>query len=101
MLTIKQWEFAVIGQDDARKAHVHWLPGRRLPAELISTALSLRYTAAELDTYSIGELKDDLAIDGAVYLLGAIVLPDEQGYPAALFGKPLVKAPSEPCRTNG
>ncbi len=70
MLTIKQWEFAVIGQDDARKAHVHWLPGRRLPAELTSTALSLRYTAAELDTYSIGELKDDLAIDGAVYLLG-------------------------------
>ena len=101
MLTTKEWEFAIISQDDARKAHVSWVRGRRLPEELISTALSLGYTAAELDSYSIGELKDDLVIDGAVYLGGAIVLPDEQGYPGALFGKPLVKSSSEPCRTNG
>ena len=101
MLTTKEWEFAIISQDEARKAHVHWVPGRRLPEELLPTAMRLGYTAAELDTYSIGELKDDLVIEGAAYLRGAIVLPDEQGYPAALFGKPLVKSPSEPCRTNG
>ena len=101
MLTTKEWEFAIISQDEARKAQVHWVPGRRLPEELIPIAMSLGYTASELDTYSIGELKDELAIGGAVYLRGAIVLPDEQGYPAALFGKPLVKSLSEPCRTNG
>jgi hypothetical protein len=91
MLTTKEWEFAIISQDDARKAHVNWAPGRRLPEELIPTALSLGYTASELDTYSIGELKDDLVIDSAFYLRGALVLPDERGYPAALFGKPLVR----------
>src|SRR5580692_7423476 len=101
MITTKEWEFAIISQDEAGKAHVHWVPGRRLPEELIPTARSLGYTASELDTYSLGELKDDLVIDGAVYLRGAIVLPDEQGYPAAMFGKPLLKSPSEPCRTNG
>jgi hypothetical protein len=93
MVTTKEWEFAIIGQDEARKAHVHWLPGRRLPGELIPIAMSLGYTALELDTYSIGELNDDLVLDNAVYLRGAIVLPDEQGDPAALFGKPLVKSP--------
>ena len=95
MLPTKEWEFAIIGQDEARKAHVRWAPGRRLPAELIPTAMSLGYTGSELDTYSIGELTDDLAIDNAVYLRGALVLPDEQGDPAALFGKPLLKSPSE------
>jgi len=100
MLTTKEWEFAVIGQDEARKARVNWLPGQRLPDELIPTAMRLGYTASELDTYSIGELKDDLVMDNAVYLRGAIVLPDEQGYPAALFGKPLVKLSSEPRRAN-
>ena len=93
MLTAKEWEFAIISQDEARKAHVDWVVGRRLPEELIPTALSLGYTSSEFETYSIGELKDDLVIDGAVYLRGALVLPDEQGYPAALFGKPLVKSP--------
>jgi hypothetical protein len=101
MLTTKEWEFAIIGQDDARKAHVNWVPGRHLPEELIPTAMSLGYTASELDTYSIGELKNDLVIDNAVYLRGAIVLPDEQGHPAALFGKPLVKSPDGSRRTNG
>ena len=101
MFITKEWEFAIIGQDEARKAHVQWLPGKRLPEELIPTAVSLGYTASELDTYSVGELKEDLAIDNAVYLRGATVLPDEQGNPAALFGKPLVKSPSEPHRTNG
>lgn len=100
MLTTKEWEFAVIGQDEARKAQINWLPDRRLPGELIATALYLGYTASELETYSIGELKDDLVTDNAVYLRGAIVLPDEQGYPATLFGKPLVKLSSEPRRTN-
>src|SRR5580704_14723869 len=99
MLTTKEWEFAIISQDEARKAYVHWAPGQRLPEKLIQTAMSLGYTSSELDTYSIGELKDDLVIDGAVYLRGAMVLPDEQGYPAAMFGKPLVKSFSEPCRT--
>jgi len=93
MLTAKEWEFAIISQDDARTAHVDWVAGRRLPEELLPTAMSLGYTASELETYSIGELKDDLVIDGAVYLQGALVLPDERGYPAALFGKPLVKPP--------
>ena len=91
MLTTKEWEYAIIGQDEARKAHVRWMPGQRLPEELIRTARSLGYTTTELDTYSIGELQDDLILEQAVYLRGAIVLPDEQGYPAALFGKPLVK----------
>jgi hypothetical protein len=95
MLTTKEWEFAVIGPDEARKAHVNWVPGRRLPEELIPTAMSLGYTKSELDTYSIGELKDDLVIANAIYLQGALVLPDEQGDPAALFGKPLLKSPSE------
>src|SRR5438067_1035312 len=99
MLTTQEWEFAIIGQEEARKAHVHWLPGRRLPEELIPTARSLGYTGSELDAYSIGELTDDLVLDNTVYLRGAIVLPDEHGYPAALFGKPLVKSPSEPRRT--
>jgi hypothetical protein len=93
MLTTKEWEFAIISQDDARKAHVNWVAGQRLPEELIPAAMSLGYTASELDTYSIGELKDDLVIDNACYLRGAIVLPDEQGYPAALFGRPLLKSP--------
>jgi hypothetical protein len=101
MLTTKEWEFAIIGQEEARKAHVNWAPGRRLPEELIPTAMSLGYTASEIATYSIGELEDDLVIDNAVYLRGAIVLPDEHGYPAALFGKPLVKSTSEACRTKG
>ena|SRR5579862_6896122 len=100
MLTTKGWEFAIIGVDEARNAHVFWAPGRRLPEDLIPTAMSLGYTALELDTYSIGELKDDLVVDGAVYLRGAIALPDEQGHPAALFGKPLVKSSGEPCRTT-
>jgi hypothetical protein len=99
MVMTKEWEFAIIGPDEARKAHVHWVPGRRLPEELIPTAMSLGYTASELATYSLGELKDDLVIEGAVYLRRAMVLPDEQGHPAALFGKPLVKSPSGPCRT--
>jgi hypothetical protein len=59
--------------------------------------MSLGYTALELNSYSIGELQGDLVIDNAVYLEGALVLPDEQGYPAALFGRPLVKSPNEPC----
>lgn len=101
MLATTEWEFAIISQDEAIKAHVHWLPGRHLPKELIPTAMSLGYTASELEIYSIGELKEDLVINGSVYLLGAIVLPDEVGYPAALFGNPLVKSGSEPCRTNG
>jgi hypothetical protein len=100
MLTTREWEFAIISQDEARKAQVHWMPGRRLPEELIPIAMSLGFTASELDTYSIGELTDDLVIDNAAYLRGAIVLPDEQGYPASLFGKPLVKSPSEPCRAD-
>jgi len=101
MLTTKEWEFAVLDHDKAHQAQVHWVPGRRLPDELISVAMSLGYTTAELETYPVGELKADLVTDEAVYLRGALVLPDEQGYPAALFGKPLVKSPSEPCRTNG
>jgi hypothetical protein len=100
MLTTAAWEFAIIGQDEARRAQVHWLPGRRLPEELIPTAMRLGYTASELDTYSIGELVDDLVLANAVYLRGALVLPDEQGHPAALFGKPLVKSGSEPGRTS-
>jgi hypothetical protein len=101
MLTAKEWEFAIISQDEGRRANVHWVAGRRLPRELIPTALSLGYTAAEIDTYSIGELKNDLVVDGAVYVQGAMVLPDDQGYPAALFGNPLVRSHSEPRRTNG
>jgi hypothetical protein len=46
MLTTKEWEFAIINQDEARKAQVHWMPGRRLAAELIPTAMRLGYTAA-------------------------------------------------------
>ena len=97
MLATKEWEFAVIGQDEARNAHVRWLPGQRLPQDLVPIAISLGYTGSELDTYPIGELTDDLVIDNAVYLRGAMVLPDEQGHPAALFGKPLVKPPSKRC----
>jgi hypothetical protein len=96
MVTNREWEFAIIGPDEARKAQVHWVPGRRLPEELIPTALSLGYTASELESCSAGELEDDLVLEGAVYLRGALVLPDEQGHPAALFGKPLVKSPGEP-----
>ena len=96
MLRTKEWEFAIISQDEARKARVEWAPGRHLPEELIPTAMSLGYSASELDEYFIGELKDDLVLESAVYLQGAIVLPDEQGEPAALFGRPLVKLPSEP-----
>jgi hypothetical protein len=101
MSSTGEWEFAILGPDEARKAHVHWVPGRPLPAELIPIAMRLGYTGSELATYSIGELTDDLAIDHAVYLRGALVLPDEQGYPAALFGKPLVQSASAPCRSNG
>ena len=101
MVPTSEWEFAIMGPDEARKAHVNWLPGRRLPGELIPIALRLGYTASELDAYSVGELTDDLVIDNAVYLRGALVLPDEQGYPAALFGKPLVKSLGEPCGTGG
>ncbi len=70
MLTTNEWEFAIISQEAALKARVHWVPGRHLPHDLIPTATSLGYTASELDIYSIGELKEDLVIDGAVYLRG-------------------------------
>ncbi|HEV3144819.1 MAG TPA: hypothetical protein VGZ47_13095 [Gemmataceae bacterium] len=101
MLATQEWEFAIIDQDVARKAQVDWVPGRRLPGELIPTAIRLGYTASELETYSIGELRDDLVTNNAIYVRGAIVLPDEQGHPAALFGKPLVKSPNKSCGTNG
>jgi hypothetical protein len=58
---------------------------------LVQIALSLGYTAADLASCAIGELTEDLLVDGAVYLQGALVLPDEQGCPGTLFGKPLVK----------
>jgi hypothetical protein len=51
MVTTKEWEFAIIGPDEARRAHVHWVPGRRLPEELVPTAMSLGYTESELATY--------------------------------------------------
>ena len=85
-----KWEFAVISQGESQKARVAWLPGRRLPEELVPIAVSLGYTAASLAIHEVGELKDDLVLDKATYLRGALVLPDEEGYPAALFGRPLV-----------
>lgn len=87
-----EWEFAVLSQDEAQQARVTWLPGRRLPEELVVTAARLGYVDAELAAVSVGVLDDDLVIDGVTYLRGALVLPDEQGYPAALFGKPLVRS---------
>lgn len=95
MVTMKEWEFAMIGQDEARQAQVNWVPGRRLPGDLVPIAMRLGYAASELDSYSIGELDEDLVIDNAVYGGGAIMLPDELGYPAPLVGKPLVKSPQE------
>ena len=100
MLTAHEWEFAIIGQDEARTAHVDWLPDRRIPEELIPTALTLGYTPSELQACSIGELQQDLVVADAVYLRGALVLPDEHGYPAALFGKPLLKSGSVRCRSR-
>ncbi len=89
MLT-DRWEWAVIDQREARTAYIKWSPGRRLPAELAAIATQLGYSAAEMANYSVGELLEDMAVGDDTYLRGALVLPDENGLPAALFGKPLL-----------
>jgi hypothetical protein len=84
------WEVAVIGPDEGRNALVAWNVLRRLPSELIPLALQLGYSEEELSRYSIGELCEDLVIGDELYLRGALVIPDEDGLPASLFGKPLI-----------
>jgi hypothetical protein len=90
-MTEENWEYAVIGQREARIAAVAWQADRPLPPELVPIALRLGYSTTELATYPLGELIDDLVVDDEIYLRGALVLPDEQGLPAALFGRPLLK----------
>jgi hypothetical protein len=85
------WEWAVIGLREAQMARVTWHPGRRLPLELIPVAVQLGYSPSEVATYDLGELADDLAADGDIYVRGALVLPDDAGLPATLFGKPLLR----------
>ncbi len=85
------WEFAVIGSQEAQIARVVWNAGRRLPAELVLVAAQLGYSASEVATYDVGELAEDMAVGSDIYLRGALVLPDEDGVPATLFGKPLLK----------
>ena len=86
------WEFAVLGTREAPLARIAWHVGRRLPAELYPMAEQLGFTNSELATYDLGELSEDLIVDDdEIYLRGALVLPDEKGCPAALFGQPLLK----------
>jgi hypothetical protein len=85
------WESAVIGFSEARIARVLWRAGRRLPSELIPVALKLGYSALEVASYDVGELEEDMTVGEDVYLRGALVLPDEDGLPATLFGKPLLR----------
>jgi hypothetical protein len=87
----EMWESAVIGSREARIARVLWKPGRRLPSELVSIAVRLGYSASEVTSYDVGELAEDMAVGDDVYLRGALVLPDEDGLPATLFGKPLLR----------
>jgi hypothetical protein len=89
------WENAVIGQRDGRIARVTWHAGRRLPAELVPVALQLGYSESELNNYDIGELTEDLNVGDEVYRRGSLVLPDEKGLPASLFGRPLLRKPGE------
>ena len=87
----EMWESAVIGFREARIARVLWNPGRRLPSELVPIAVHLGYSASEVTRYDIGELAEDMAVGDDIYLRGALVLPDEDGLPATLFGKPLLR----------
>lgn len=84
------WESAVIGSLEARNARISWNPGRRLPTELVPIAVQLGYSESEVTRYDIGELAEDMAVGDDIYLRGALVLPDEDGLPATLFGKPLL-----------
>ncbi len=93
MLT-DSWEWAVIDPRAARQAHVRWEVGRRLPSELVSVAARLGYPEAEIVASDVGELVEDLAVGDDTYLSGALVLRDESGLPAALFGRPLLKKAS-------
>jgi hypothetical protein len=90
-MTGDDWEYAVIGPAEAQTAAVVWDADRRLPSELIPIAIRLGYSTSELATYALGQLTDDLVVGGETYLRGALVLPDEDGLPATLFGKPLLK----------
>jgi hypothetical protein len=84
------WEVAVIEPSEGRTAQVTWNAVRRLPPELIPLALNLGYSEKELSSYAIGELTEDVVIGEDLFLKGALVIPDEDGLPAALFGKPLL-----------
>lgn len=90
MLRAGDWEYAVISSQEGRRAQVTWNPTRRLPTDLHQIALELGYTAGELSTCPIGELGADLVTDEDTFLRGAIVLPDEHGIAAVLFGQPLL-----------
>jgi hypothetical protein len=87
----EMWESAVIGFREARIARVVWNPGRRLPSELVPPAVQLGYSASEVTRYDVGELAVDMTVGDDIYLRGALVLPDEDGLPATLFGKPLLR----------
>lgn len=90
-MTEGQWDIAVIDQREGRVARVAWDSKRRLPLELVPVARQLGYTESELARFWVGELTEDLAIGDEIYLRGALVMPDEDGYPAVLFGKPLIR----------
>ena len=62
-----------------------------MPSELVPIAVQLGYSPSEVMQYDIGELAEDMAVGDDIYLRGALVLPDEDGLPATLFGKPLLR----------
>jgi hypothetical protein len=101
-MTDTSWEFAVIGPDEGRIALVLWNEDKRLPKELVPLGIRLGYSEERLSKYAIGELIEDLIVGDELFLRGALVIPDEDGLPAALFGKPLlgksVSAGSESVR---
>ncbi|MGL4549948.1 MAG: hypothetical protein ACRC33_02070 [Gemmataceae bacterium] len=84
------WEYAVIDRREGRAARVAWHAGR-LPDDLVPVALRLGYSASDLAADVVGELTEDLPVGEEVYLRGALVMADDEGVPAALFGRPLVR----------
>lgn len=85
----------MIDPRDGRKAAVIWHSEQRLPRGLLPLARQLGYSEAELSNHTVGVLTTDLTVGDDVFLRGALVIPDEEGVPAALYGQPLLRHISE------
>jgi hypothetical protein len=75
---------SVIDEQTGRTASVRWRTGLSLVPEVAQLASRMGFTPSEIGT--IGELLGGLRDGEVTFLRGAVVLPDEFGIPAGLFG---------------